>query len=71
MMEAHNVGREAQRSLNRILPRVEGNLKAEIKNDRLSWKQFTSRLHVYFFLGGACYMQICIVIVTISLIWRI
>jgi amylosucrase len=48
MIEAQNVEREAYRSLNRILPRVEGILKAEIKNDCQGWKQFSSRLHRNF-----------------------
>jgi amylosucrase len=48
MIEAQNVESEAYRSLNRILPRVKGILKAEIKNDRLGWKQFSSRLHRNF-----------------------
>ena len=48
MIETKNIGREAQRSLNRILPRVEGILRSEIEKDRLGWGQFSSRLHRNF-----------------------
>ncbi|HLO13349.1 MAG TPA: amylosucrase [Anaerolineales bacterium] len=48
MIESQNIEREAQRSLNRILPRVEGILKSEIKKDRLGWIQFSIRLQKNF-----------------------
>ena len=48
MIEAQNIEREANRSLNRILPRVEEILKPEIKKDRPGWKQFSSRLYRNF-----------------------
>jgi amylosucrase len=48
MIEIQDIEREAQRSLDRILPRVEAMLKAAIKKDRLGWKQFSSRLHRNF-----------------------
>jgi amylosucrase len=48
MIEIQDIEREAQRSLDRILPRVEEVLKPKIKKDRLGWKQFSSRLHRNF-----------------------
>jgi hypothetical protein len=45
MIEIQDIEREAYRSLNRILPRVEAVLKPEIKKDRQGWRQFSSRLH--------------------------
>lgn len=48
MIEIQDIEREAYRSLNRILPRVEAMPKAEIKKDRLGWKQFSSRLQRNF-----------------------
>lgn len=48
MIETENIERESHRSLNRILPRVEGILKPLIERDRLGWEQFSSRLHRNF-----------------------
>jgi glycosidase len=48
MIETENIERESHRSLNRILPRVEGILKPLIETDRLGWEQFSSRLHRNF-----------------------
>jgi len=48
MIETQNIAREAHRSLNRILPRVEGILRSEIEKDRLGWQQFASRLQKNF-----------------------
>ena len=48
MIEAQDIEHEAHRSLHRILPRVEGILKTDIKKDRPGWKQFSSRLHRSF-----------------------
>ena len=48
MSETENIEREANRSLNRILPRVEEILKPEIKKDGLGWEQFSSRLQRNF-----------------------
>src|SRR6266498_3557930 len=48
MIETQNIEREAQRSLHRILPRVERILRSEIKKDRLGWRQFKSRLQKNF-----------------------
>ena len=48
MIEAQKIEREAHRSLNRILPQVEGTLKSEIQKDHLGWQQFTMRLQKNF-----------------------
>jgi len=48
MIEIKNIEHEAQLSLKRILPRVEAVLKAEIKKDHESWKQFSARLNKNF-----------------------
>lgn len=48
MIEAQDIEREAHRSLQRILPRVEEFLKREIKKDRSGWAHFSSRLHKNF-----------------------
>src|SRR5687767_9117563 len=48
MIETQDIEHEAQRSLNRILPRVEGILRSEIEKDHLGWGQFSSRLHRNF-----------------------
>jgi len=48
MIEAQNVEREAHRSLNRILPRVEETLRSDIEKDHQGWMQFSSRLHGNF-----------------------
>lgn len=48
MIETENIERETQRSINHILPRVEKNLKSQIRKVRLNWEQFSSRLHRNF-----------------------
>jgi amylosucrase len=48
MIGSENIEREAQRSLNRILPLVEEILKPEITRDGLGWEQFSSRLQRNF-----------------------
>jgi glycosidase len=48
MIEPQNIEREAHRSLNLILPRVEAILKSEINKDGLGWQQFVSRLQKNF-----------------------
>jgi amylosucrase len=58
MIEIQDIEREAYRSLNRILPRVEAMLKAEIKKDRLGWKQFSSRLQRNFSLLFMLYADV-------------
>lgn len=58
MIEAENIGREAQRSLNRILPRLKEILRSEIETDLRGWEQFTSRLHKYFPVLFARYAEV-------------
>src|SRR5215207_4348260 len=48
MIENQNIEREAHRTFQRILPRVEEILKPEIEKDRLGWGQISSRLHRNF-----------------------
>jgi hypothetical protein len=40
--------REARKSLQRLLPRVEQTLKKEISKDKPGWKQFNARLQKNF-----------------------
>jgi amylosucrase len=58
MIEIQDIEREAYRSLNCILPRVEEMLKAEIKKDRLGWNQFSSRLQRNFSLLFMLYADV-------------
>ena len=48
MIQEHSLEREANKSLHRILPRVEQTLKKNISKDRQGWSQFTARLHKNF-----------------------
>ena len=58
MIETPNIEREAQRSLHRILPRVEETLKPEIEKDRLGWQQFISRLQKSFLVLFTLYTHV-------------
>jgi hypothetical protein len=48
MIETQTLQGDVQRSLHRILPRREEILKLQIRRVRLSWEQFSSRLHRNF-----------------------
>lgn len=48
MIYDHSLEREARRSLQRLLPRVEQTLKKEISKDKQGWKQFNTRLQKNF-----------------------
>ena len=43
-----SIDREALRTLNRLLPRLETNLADQIKADAVGWKAFSARLHRHF-----------------------
>ena len=58
MIENQNIEREARRSLTRILPRVKGILRSEIKKDRLGWEQLSSRLHKHFLMLFTLYADV-------------
>ena len=58
MIENQNIERVARRSLTRILPRVKGILRSEIKKDRLGWEQFSSRLHKHFLMLFTLYADV-------------
>jgi hypothetical protein len=45
MIETQKIEHESQRSLTRILQKVEEVLKPEIKKDSRVWRQISSRLH--------------------------
>jgi len=48
MIYDHSLEREARKSLQRLLPRVEQTLKKEISKDKKGWKQFNTRLQKNF-----------------------
>lgn len=48
MIESYQLAREAQRSLERLIPRLEQNLQESIQYDPSGWEQFTQRLKKIF-----------------------
>lgn len=58
MIQEHSLEREAQKSLHRILPRVEQTLKKNISRDPQGWNQFTARLHKNFHALFNLYFEI-------------
>ncbi|MDP1546639.1 MAG: amylosucrase [Anaerolineales bacterium] len=48
MMPLHQLKREARKSLERILPRMEQTLQRQIAKDAQGWQEFTARLHKHF-----------------------
>lgn len=70
MIETENIEREAQRSLNRILPRGR-NAKIGHRKRSPCLDAILLAVAYMFFLSSARYVWICTVIVTISLIWKI